>query len=398
MIALVSSYMGGPTSGGSKAAVDMLIAALLTDIPVTVITSTGRHSSLPAQIDGQVLATPRWITLPRLLPQKRGHVSPRLIAGWFLSAVRDPGWKRRLQELETSDLTIVYGFNQPLMDRVCQINSSLERKTAMVVQGSPKPETFPRKGYGIAEAVETMERYDYLIFASSRCQQDWLSFPSLAGKPSFYIPNCCQEEIVSHLMAQQRAQVRKRLRLPQDRLLAVCVGSVQYRKGQDLLLGSFADLLKAVPNLLLCLIGPVHSPWAQSLRRQIATSPFSDRLRMLGTRSNAMHYTYAADLLVLPSRAEAMPLTILEAMALKTPVIASDVDGIPELIEHGESGLLFSHERPDSLVDAFEHFANNPDLRHTFAERAHQKYWSEFSQAHQIRRCHKAFQDMMHNG
>jgi glycosyltransferase involved in cell wall biosynthesis len=77
-------------------------------------------------------------------------------------------------------------------------------------------------------------------------------------------------------------------------------------------------------------------------------------------------------------------------MALKTAVIASDVDGTPDLIEHGQAGLLFSHDKPIGLGDANTQMAANPDLRRTFAERTHQRYWTNFPRARQIDRYTKA--------
>jgi glycosyltransferase involved in cell wall biosynthesis len=394
-IALVSSYIGGATSGASKAAADMLIAALLLGYEITVISNTGKRLRLPAQVNGQMVPSPRWLTPSRPFPKKMGRYYPRQVAGWLLSAIQDPQWARRLRQLSPPDLTMVYAFNQDLMERVSRINPRLKQKTALVIQGSPKEETFEAIGRNLDWAVEFMANYDYLIFASSRCQQDWLSLAALADKTSFYIPNCCDEDVVANLMSLERDWVRRRLGIPNDQLVVVCVASVQYRKGQDLLLKYLPDFMQVAPDALILLIGPTHSNWAQSFRRQVAASPHSNRLKILGTKTNAMDFIYAADLLVLPSRAEAMPLTILEAMALRTPVVASDVDGIPELIEHGQSGLLFSHDKPEGLVGAFEQMATNPDLRRTFAERAHQRYWADFSRAQQIIRYDEALKEML---
>jgi glycosyltransferase involved in cell wall biosynthesis len=393
-ILYVASYLGS-LSGAGRAGVDILIAILLTNNPVTVVSNTGKRCRLPTQIDGRLVPPPRWVTPPRPFPKRLDWGFPRQSAGWLVNLAQDPFWSRRLRQQSPPDLTIANGASPALLDQITRINPNLDNKMAMIMHGSPKEATFRAVGLNVDWALRVMEEYDYLVFVSSRCQQEWLSFPSLSSKASFYIPNCCQESVVASLMTQDRIQIRRRLRLPLDRFLAVCVASVQHRKGQDLLLEYFPDFLQAVPDLLMCLIGPIHSNWAQSLRRQINASRFGEQLQVLGTKSNAMDYIYAADLLILPSRAEAMPLTILEAMALRTPVIASDVDGIPELIEDGQSGLLFSQARPTGLVEAFAQMAINIDLRRTFAERAHQRYWSNFSRMLQIERYRKALGVML---
>ncbi len=69
------------------------------------------------------------------------------------------------------------------------------------------------------------------------------------------------------------------------------------------------------------------------------------------SRPGIMDLLHAADVLAFPSRAEAMPRTILEAMVMKKPIVASDVDGIPELIEDGKTGLLFASGDSQGLLE-----------------------------------------------
>jgi glycosyltransferase involved in cell wall biosynthesis len=319
-----------------------------------------------------------------------------LLGSWGLSLIWDPLWFRKIQAISAVDLTVVYGFNHHLLDRVSRFNPKLKRKVATVVQGSAKPETFHASGLSLPWAVDVLSQSDYLIFASARTQKVWLSFPPLADKPSFYIPNTCpQEGRILQLLQQDKSRLRERLGLPKEVFIAVCVGSVQPRKGQDLLLKYFDDFRALDADVHLYLIGPDHVTWAQDLRGAIAESAHTPYFHMLGSRSNALEYLRAADLFILPSRAEAMPLAILEAMALKTPVIASDVDGIPELIQHKVTGLLFSHSEPEGLVMAFRQIASQPDWATQLADNAHQRYWEYFSRAQQFRRYHEVLNSMV---
>ncbi len=400
-IAYVTRYLGGGTSGASRSATDVLIALLATKMSVTVVSTSGsRHCALPAQVDGQPLGSPHWITPPRPFPGQVDRRFPRQVAGWFRNAVQDPFWARRLRQLDPPGLTIVNGLgSHDFWERISRVNSGLKGPSVLIVRESPRYFNDSRL-LNLDWALEAMDKHTHLIFVSSYGRDEWRTLSSFEGKELFCIPNCCQEDLVARLLTQKRAQVRQRLGLPPDRFVAVCVASIQYRKGQDLLLKYFPDLLAVIPDLMIYLIGPIDPIWGKPLHQQIGAtrrSPkVSDRgLQVLGPKFNALDYVYAADALVLPSRAEAMPRVILEAMALKTPVIASDVGGIPELIEHGQSGLLFSHDQPRGLVDAFEHLAADPDIRRIFAERAYQKYWSNFSRAHQIKRYGEAIGKML---
>ena len=82
-------------------------------------------------------------------------------------------------------------------------------------------------------------------------------------------------------------------------------------------------------------------------------------------------------------------------MALKTPVIASDVDGIPELIENESTGFLFDPQQSQSFVNAFKKMSTNLEQSLQYAEAAYQKYWQDFSKAKQINRYNQIINKMM---
>ena len=115
----------------------------------------------------------------------------------------------------------------------------------------------------------------------------------------------------------------------------------------------------------------------------------------MGHRSNALEYIYAADLLILPSRAEAMPRVILEAMAIETPVVATAVDGIPELIDHEKSGLLFEPEDIGGMIDSIDRIYTNPQMTEQFCSAARAKYWSCFSRIHQKARYRQVLEKIV---
>jgi glycosyltransferase involved in cell wall biosynthesis len=391
-VAFVTSGLGR-AGGANKASVDILASLLATNISTTVISNW--RCKLPARVAGRTLDPPIWITPPKEWPRPVDRAFPRRATAWFVTALQDPGWARRLQKLGPPDLTLVNSFgNHLFLERMAQTNPGLHDKPVMIVHGAPDERTFQVSGRSVKWAVEVLREYDSLVFVSSRVQDEWLALDLLADKNSFYIPNCCREDKVIQLLSQNRQRVRKRLGLPGDQFVAVCVASLQPLKGQDLLLRYFPDFSAITPGLMMYLVGPVSLEWAKSLRQQIRTSAFADRLKVLGSKSNALDYIYAADVLILPSRVEAMPLVILEAMALKTPIIASDVAGIPEMIEHNRSGLLFSHDQPMGLVEAFEQMVTNSEKRQSFAECAHQVYWAKFSRAHQVKRYSAAITEM----
>ncbi|MGB8859650.1 MAG: glycosyltransferase, partial [Ilumatobacteraceae bacterium] len=81
----------------------------------------------------------------------------------------------------------------------------------------------------------------------------------------------------------------------------------------------------------------------------------------------------AADIVCLPSMAEGLPVTLMEAMVVGTPVVASGISGIPELVEHGVTGLLVVPVRPDLLADAWALLAGDVALRARLAQAGAQR-------------------------
>ena len=86
-------------------------------------------------------------------------------------------------------------------------------------------------------------------------------------------------------------------------------------------------------------------------------------VRLAGERDDVGELLAAADLFVLSSRSEGLPLSILEAMAAGLPVVASDVGGVPELVVDGETGLLVPPGDPHALAAAIDRLLDDPDLR-----------------------------------
>jgi len=87
----------------------------------------------------------------------------------------------------------------------------------------------------------------------------------------------------------------------------------------------------------------------------------------------------ALDTLVTPSRVEAFGRVLLEAMAAGTPVIASQVGGIPEVISEIDMGILIPPESPEKLAKAMVKISNDPDMRSTIIEKARARVESSFT-------------------
>lgn len=139
--------------------------------------------------------------------------------------------------------------------------------------------------------------------------------------------------------------LREEYGLPADAQLVGVVARLEPEKGHSTLLEAWPAVVAAVPSARLLVVG--EGSRRDALEVQAADLGIADRVVFTGRRDDVPAVTAALDVAVLPSYREAQGLTILEAMALSRPVVASAVGGIPEMIEDGKSGLLVPpHDAP----------------------------------------------------
>ena len=103
-----------------------------------------------------------------------------------------------------------------------------------------------------------------------------------------------------------------------------------------------------------------------------------DNVRLIEFIENAASYLKAFDIFILPSLKEGLPYTILEAIAAKVPIIATNVGGIPEMIENNENGLLIQPKDPDIIRQKIEEIINNPQKSKSMTQKAKQKAEQKF--------------------
>ncbi len=153
---------------------------------------------------------------------------------------------------------------------------------------------------------------------------------------------------------------RRELGLDAKDPLVVHVGNIRPGKGHDLLVETVTELLRLVPGLTVVSIGGEKYP-GDLARFRSQASHLGDRLRFLGRRPDALSFIAAADVYVNPADFEGLPVTILEAMALGRPVVATAVGGVPDVVVEGETGRLVQARSPRELAKAIHEVLTSPD-------------------------------------
>ena len=138
-----------------------------------------------------------------------------------------------------------------------------------------------------------------------------------------------------------------------------CVARQEPEKGVDVLIEAFPHVVAAFPDAVLAVIG--LGTQMRANQDAAVAGGARDRIEFCGVLTNPAPAIAEADVIVLPSRREGLPVVVLEAFALERPVVASNVGGTPDVVRDGDTGWLVPPDDPAALAAALIAAATDPD-------------------------------------
>jgi len=138
------------------------------------------------------------------------------------------------------------------------------------------------------------------------------------------------------------------------------VARLHRQKGIPYLLEAARLLVQETPGIQFLIIG--GGPWKDRLMEQKNRLGLETAVHFLGERKDIPQLLSLFDVVVLPSLWEGLPYSLLEAGAIGKPVVATDVDGVKEIITDGKTGILVPPKSPESLAEALRQLIENKDL------------------------------------
>lgn len=177
---------------------------------------------------------------------------------------------------------------------------------------------------------------------------------------------------------QHRAEARSKLGLEPSALLLVGVGSLTPRKGYDCAVRALVGLAPrgGWPVHLAVCGGGSESTTIAALASDL---DLASRVHLLGWRDDVPDILRDADVFVHPAMDEGFGLVVVEAAAAGLPIVASNVGGIPEIIEHGVNGLLVPPGDPQALAAAIQELIDDPERAKRLGEAARRTAFERFS-------------------
>lgn len=210
------------------------------------------------------------------------------------------------------------------------------------------------------------------------------------------IPNGVDLAQLDRAARQDGAPLRTKLRLEKGAPLVGFVGRLEEAKGCDQLLYAAADVLQAEPTARFVIAG--DGRWKPRLERLAQSLELGPAVFFIGWQANVAALIEQVDLVAVPSRWESFGLAAAEAMALRRPVVATAVDGLPEVVEDGVTGRLVAPADPTALATGILELIRNPALRARMGEQGRKRVEKRFTLAGMVAAHHTLYDRLLGRG
>ncbi len=148
----------------------------------------------------------------------------------------------------------------------------------------------------------------------------------------------------------RRSRFRKESGLGDDVPVVGVIGRLVWQKGFEYFIEAIPDVLKRFPRAIFLIVG--EGELKDELKVKSRILKLEDKIIFTGFRNDIKDVLASVDIFVMPSLLEGLPVVLLEAMAMKKPIVATKIEGIREVLENGLTGLLVSPENPQVLSEA----------------------------------------------
>lgn len=186
--------------------------------------------------------------------------------------------------------------------------------------------------------------------------------------------------------------LRRRLGIAAGDPVLVTLARLEPQKGHGLLLEAMAEVQRRHPRVHLVCVGEGRLRGALEAQRQGLPDP--GRVHLVGFQREVAAYLEMASATVLPSLYEGMPLAAIESLGAERPVLASAVDGTPEVVRHGENGLLFAPGSAAAISDALCEGLRDPARLREWGRRGRRRVEARFSQRAQVVQTEQLYREV----
>ena len=171
------------------------------------------------------------------------------------------------------------------------------------------------------------------------------------------------------------------------------VGSLSKVKGPVYLLEAFKKILHFYPTAKLLVVG--DGPLKTMLKTVSAEKGISDSVLFMGFRRDVPQILKAMDVFVLSSVDEAFGISLIEAMYMGLPCVATNVGGIPEVVKNGSTGILVAPANSEALAKAIKELLDKPELAERYGAAGKKRVWENFTADKYIDKLENLYDELL---
>jgi glycosyltransferase involved in cell wall biosynthesis len=180
--------------------------------------------------------------------------------------------------------------------------------------------------------------------------------------------------------------LRREMNIPEESPLCLLLATYEPRKGHRFLFKAFKIVLKEVPEAHLLVCGYGFPDELKQVRKYVDDFELNENVHLADFRSDISYLLFNTDVLVVSSQSfESFGFTSVEAMAHKVPVVATNVGGIPEVVENDEGGYCVDYQDADAFAARIVQLLKDEKLRKEQGEKGYQRYRKHFTAARMAR-------------
>ncbi|KOE80764.1 glycosyl transferase [Vibrio alginolyticus] len=198
---------------------------------------------------------------------------------------------------------------------------------------------------------------------------------------------------VDRLKHFSAVDLNEKLGIADDAYVFITVGSLIHRKGIDRILSAIRHLALEYPNTHLLVIG--EGPQRHSLELNADELHINNHVHFVGEQTNVQGWLHASNAFVSGARNEAFGLVIIEAALAELPIVAPRVGGIPEIIRHKQTGLLYENSSIKPLVEAMRAVMKHPYPARALGVRAKQNVLARHTIQHNARAIEFVYEQLL---
>jgi len=326
-----------------------------TGCDVSVVTSKVFSEDPSFFLDGDVKVNRFWFPSERKLLAEYDNIPVFRVGVYLLSGILRTV---RVVRREKSDVihahwAIPAGF-------IATVAGRLTRKPVVLTVHDADITTFPDKSKIAGKCITYALNHAAVIICVNHFLEDRVkNYFHIDPAKVRFIPLGINKDLFQRI---DKAEARRKLKLPADKTLILYLGSMLEIKGVRHLTEAIPKVAAGHDNVLFLMAG--HGPLEGEVKARLKELNVGESVRLVGSipHDDIPVWMSAADVLVIPSLSEGRPRVGLEALSIGLPIVGSRVGAIPEIIKDGENGLIVESGSGDSLAAAFNSILDDKEL------------------------------------